>query len=205
MSGAADRTGILLVLSGPAGSGKTTILRTAVERDANVQFSVSCTTRPPREGEVDGVDYRFLDDDEFAAKVDAGEFLEHAGVHKWRYGTLRSSVVDLLERGIDVIMDIDVQGAEQIRASDDRVIAGARVDVFVMPPDTAELERRLRERGSENEETFQLRMRNAIAELEHWPKYTYRILSASREDDYAAFAHILAAERLKVVRWKGAR
>lgn len=195
------RLGVLLVLSGPAGAGKSTILRAAAERDAGLRFSVSCTTRPPREGEVDGVEYHFLGEDEFAAKVDAGEFLEHAGVHKWRYGTLRESVVGLLENGLDVIMDIDVQGAEQIRACDDPVVARARVDVFVMPPDTAELESRLRARGSESEETFKLRMETALAEIEHWPKYDYRIFSGTRESDDAAFASIVAAERLRVARF----
>ncbi|MEM7378625.1 MAG: guanylate kinase [Pseudomonadota bacterium] len=187
--------GVLMVLSGPAGSGKSTILKTAVARDPAVSFSVSCTTRPPRDGEVDGRDYHFLSEDEFASRVAAGDFLEHAGVHKWRYGTLRESVVKLLEEGIDVVMDIDVQGAEQIRACTDPVVARARVDVFVMPADPSELERRLRERGSENEETFRLRMKNALAEMEHAPAYSHQILSGTREEDYQAFAEILAEAR----------
>ena len=195
------RLGVLLLLSGPAGAGKSTILRTAVENDPGLRFSVSCTTRPPREGEVDGGDYHFLSDDDFAAKVEAGEFLEHAGVHKWHYGTLRESVVGLLEGGVDVVMDVDVQGAEQIRACGDATVGRALVDVFVMPPDTAELESRLRARGSESEETFRLRMKNALAEIEHWPKYRYRILSTSRDEDSAAFEHIIAAERLRVSRF----
>ncbi len=195
------RLGVLLLLSGPAGAGKSTILRSAVEADEGLRFSVSCTTRPPREGETDGVDYHFLSEEDFAAKVEAGEFLEHAGVHKWRYGTLRESVVGLLEKGVDVVMDVDVQGAEQIRACGDATVDRALVDVFVMPPDTAELESRLRARGSESEETFKLRMKNALAEIEHWPNYTYRILSSSREADYAAFKHIIEAERLRVSRF----
>ena len=195
------RQGLLLVLSGPAGAGKSTVLRTAVESDPAVRFSVSCTTRPAREDEVDGIDYHFLSDEEFAAKLGAGEFLEHAGVHKWRYGTLRASVTDLIGEGFDVIMDIDVQGAEQIRACSDSLISRAHVDVFMMPADTAELERRLRDRGSEDEETFRLRMKTALAELEHWRHYTYRILSSSREADYASFANILQAERLRVARF----
>lgn len=195
------RLGVLLVLSGPAGAGKSTILRAAVAADPGLRFSVSCTTRPPREGEIDGVEYHFLSDAQFAAKAKAGEFLEHAGVHKWRYGTLRASVVGLLEKGIDVIMDIDVQGAWQIRACDHPEVARARVDVFVMPSDTAELERRLRARGSESEETFKLRMANALAEIAHWSRYDYRILSETREEDVAAFAAIVAAERLRVARY----
>lgn len=184
-----------MLLSGPAGSGKTTILRTAVEQDEQLRFSVSCTTRPPREGEIDGKDYHFLSEEEFAAKVEAGEFLEHAGVHKWRYGTLRATVISILEEGNDVVMDIDVQGAEQIRTTEDPVIARALVDVFVTPTDNTELERRLRGRGSESEETFQLRMRTAIAEMQHVDQYTHRIVSASREEDYAAFVEILTAAR----------
>jgi guanylate kinase len=189
------RLGVLMVLSGPAGSGKSTILKAAVANDPGVRFSVSCTTRPPRDGEVDGTDYHFLSDEQFVAKIEAGEFLEHAGVHKWRYGTLRESVVGLLEQGIDVVMDIDVQGAEQIRACTDPIIEKVKVDVFVMPADPTELEKRLRERGSENEETFQLRMRNALAEMEHAPEYQHQILSGTREEDYAAFAAILEAAR----------
>lgn len=195
------RQGLLLVLSGPAGAGKSTVLRTVVESDPALRFSVSCTTRPAREDEVDGIDYHFLSDDEFAGKLEAGEFLEHAGVHKWRYGTLRASVVDLIEEGVDVIMDIDVQGAEQIRACSEPLISRTHVDIFMMPADTAELERRLRARGSEDEETFRLRMKNALAELKHWRHYTYRILSSSREADYESFVNILRAERLRVARF----
>ena len=198
---AGSRQGLLLVLSGPAGAGKSTVLRSVVENDPVVRFSVSCTTRPAREDEVDGIDYHFLSEEEFAGKLEAGEFLEHADVHKWGYGTLRTSVADLIEGGFDVIMDIDVQGAEQIRACSDALISRAHVDIFMMPEDTAELERRLRGRGSEDEETFRLRMQTALAELEHWRHYTYRILSSSREADYASFANILRAERLRVARF----
>ena len=195
------RQGMLLVLSGPAGAGKSTVLRSVVENDPGVRFSVSCTTRPAREDEVDGRDYHFLSEQEFAGKVEAGEFLEHAGVHKWSYGTLRTSVTELIEGGFDVIMDIDVQGAEQIRACDDPLIARSRVDVFMMPADPGELEQRLRARGSEDEETFCLRMESALEELGHWHHYTYRILSSTRESDYQSFTTILQAERLRVCRW----
>ena len=198
---AGSRQGLLLVLSGPAGAGKSTVLRSVVENDPVVRFSVSCTTRPAREDEVDGIDYHFLSEEEFAGKLEAGEFLEHADVHKWGYGTLRTSVADLIEGGFDVIMDIDVQGAEQIRASNDPLIVRSRVDIFMMPADTRELEQRLRARGSEDEETFRLRMESALEELGHWHHYTYRILSSTREADYQSVTTILQAEQLRVARW----
>ncbi|MCP4846429.1 MAG: guanylate kinase [Verrucomicrobiaceae bacterium] len=198
---AGSRQGMLLVLSGPAGAGKSTVLRSVVENDPKVRFSVSCTTRPAREEEVNGRDYHFLSEQEFADKLEAGEFLEHAGVHKWSYGTLRSSVADLIGDGFDVIMDIDVQGAAQIRACNDPLIARSRVDIFLMPADTGELEQRLRARGSEDDESFRLRMESAIEELRHWQHYTYRILSSTRESDYQSFMTILQAERLRVGRW----
>ena len=104
-----SRSGILFLLSGPAGSGKSTLLKRALEEFDNMKFSISCTTRTPREGEVNGKEYHFLNKDEFTSKVENDEFLEHAIVHKWNYGTLKSSVKDALESGIDIIMDIDVQ------------------------------------------------------------------------------------------------
>ena len=178
------RKGILLLLSGPAGSGKSTLLRRAMSEDRNLVFSISCTTRSPREGETDGQDYHFLSDDEFLKRVENNEFLEHAEVHKWRYGTLSNAVVDILNKGKDVIMDIDVQGADQVRASKDPVISDALVDVFLTTSDTTELEKRLRGRDSEDEDTFQLRMQTAVDEIKRWRDYTYCILSGNHEEDF---------------------
>ena len=194
------RKGILLLLSGPAGSGKSTLLRRALSEDRNLVFSISCTTRSPREGETDGQDYHFLSDDEFSKRVENNEFLEHAEVHKWRYGTLSNAVVDILNKGKDVIMDIDVQGADQVRVSKDPVISDALVDVFLTTSNTTELEKRLRGRDSEDEDTFQLRMQTAVDEIKRWRDYTYCILSGNHEDDFKVLSSILAAERMRVSR-----
>ena len=194
------RKGILLLLSGPAGSGKSTLLRRALSEVRNLVFSISCTTRSPREGETDGQDYHFLSDDEFSKRVENNEFLEHAEVHKWRYGTLSNAVVDILNKGKDVIMDIDVQGADQVRASKDPVISDALVDVFLTTSDTTELEKRLRGRDSEDEETFQLRMQTAVDEIKRWRDYTYCILSGNHEEDFKVLSSILVTERMRVSR-----
>ena len=194
------KLGILCVVSGPSGAGKTTLCRNLAADDANVAHSVSCTTRPPREGEVDGDDYYFLSVEEFERRVAEGEFLEHARVHDNFYGTLVASVRERLEQGADVVMDIDVQGAEQIRACMVPLIVECRVDVFIMPPDDDELRRRLANRGTESEEVFDLRMRNAVEEMEHWPKYQYLILSGTRDEDLARFKSIIESERMRVAR-----
>jgi len=193
------RTGTLLVVSGPSGSGKTTLCkRLADEREAH--YSISCTTRQPRPGEVDGEDYHFLGRDDFERRLAAGEFLEHALVHGNFYGTLRSEVAGFLEQGIDVVMDIDVQGAAQVRASEDPAIRRAFADLFVMPPNEGELLARLTGRNTDSQETISLRMKNALDEIRHWPEYGYRLVSSSREDDYARFKALLVAERLRVSR-----
>lgn len=194
-----SRTGILYLVSGPSGSGKSTLCRRlALEKEA--EFSVSCTTRQPRFGETHGREYFFLTEEEFAAKIAAGELLEHALVHDNHYGTLRSEVLNRLAAGIDVVMDIDVQGAAQVRSCDDESIRLALVDLFVMPPDEAELARRLNGRGTDSAEVIEKRLRNAVDEMRHWPEYTYRLLSATPEEDYARFKALLTGERLKVAR-----
>ena len=193
------RTGILLLVSGPSGSGKSTLCR-RLEDEKEVAFSVSCTTRDPRKGEVDGSDYYFLSKVDFLRKVEAGDFIEHAEVHGNFYGTLRSEVVDRLEKGVDVVMDIDVQGAAQVRACEDAVIQSSLVDLFVMPPSEKELAARLTGRGTDSEEVIALRLKNAIEEMSHWPKYRYRLVSATREEDYTRFKSLLIGERMRVSR-----
>lgn len=193
------RRGILYLVSGPSGSGKSTLCRRLVS-EGEAEFSVSCTTRVPREGEKDGVDYHFLSRDEFLERVEKGEFLEHAEVHGNFYGTLSSEVVDRISLGTDVVMDIDVQGAAQVRAIDGEIIRDSLVDLFVMPPNETELENRLRGRGTDSDEVISLRLKNAIEEMSHWDEYTYRLVSSSREDDYSLFKSLLTAERLRVSR-----
>lgn len=183
--------GTLLIVSGPSGSGKTTLCRRA-EADGLTAYSISCTTRAPRPGEKDGVDYYFLTPDEFAAKVAAGEFLEHACVHGNSYGTLRSEVVRLLEEGKNVVMDIDVQGAASIRACRDATIRRTYADVYIhVPP--AELEARLRGRQTDSEDVIRLRLRNAAMEDARQGEYQYLLTSADRDHDYALFTTLLTA------------
>lgn len=193
------RTGILFVVSGPSGSGKTTLCRRlADEREA--RYSISCTTRPPRRDEREGKDYHFLAEADFAARVAGGEFLEHATVHGHCYGTLKREVIGHLAAGIDVVMDIDVQGAAQIRDCQDPVIRRAFVDVFIMPPSEDELLERLTGRATDSAQIIELRMKNALEEMRHWPDYTYRLISATREEDYNRFKSLLTTERLRVSR-----
>ncbi len=196
-----SRSGILFLVSGPSGSGKSTLCRRLTE-EGEAQFSISCTTRKPRPGEEHGREYYFLSAEEMIRREKAGDFLEHAIVHGNHYGTLRSEVTGRLAAGIDVVMDIDVQGAALVRACADPAIRLALVDLFVMPPDEAELARRLNGRGTDSPEVIQLRLRNAIDEMRHWPEYKYRLLSATHEEDYAKFKALLMGERLRVDRLK---
>jgi guanylate kinase len=191
-----NRIGLLIVVSGPSGSGKTTLCRKACEAGEAV-FSVSCTTRSPRPGEVDGKDYFFLTDAEFLAKVERGELFEHAKVHNHWYGTLKSHVFENIRRGIDVLLDIDVQGAVQVRACEDELLKKCFLDVFILPPSVEELRNRLSGRGTEDPATFELRMANAIAEMEHWPRYDYTLVSSTREEDEARFRALIKAERMR--------
>lgn len=181
--------GSLLIVSGPSGSGKTTLCRRA-EADGLTAYSISCTTRAPRPGEQDGVDYHFLSPADFAAKVAAGEFLEHATVHGNSYGTLKADIIALLQQGKNVVMDIDVQGAASIRACDDAIIRRAYADVYIHVP-SAELEARLRGRQTDSEEVIQLRLRNAAAEDARQGEYMFALVSADREADYSRFLALL--------------
>ncbi len=194
-----QRTGILLLVSGPSGSGKTTLCRRLADEGEAV-YSTSCTTRPARDGERDGYDYHFLSRESFEQKVQDGDFLEYAEVHGNFYGTLISEITDHLASGTDVVMDIDVQGADQVRECQDSGVRKALVDLFVMPRTEDELRKRLTGRGSDTDDIIELRMKNALGEISQWQKYRYRLLSETREQDYQQFKSLLIAERLRVAR-----
>ena len=191
-----EREGILCVVSGPSGCGKTTLCRTAAESEG-MYYTVSCTTRSMRPGEEHGRDYFFLTDEDFVQRIADGGFLEHAEVHGRRYGTLRSEVIERLAAGQDVVMDLDVQGAAQLRASTDPLIQHSLIDVFILTETVAALEARLAGRRSETPEQLSLRLENARTEMRHWTEYDYTITSRSREEDITAFRAIFEAERLR--------
>jgi len=191
-----SRRGILFVISAPSGGGKSTLLQ-LLKPKADFVYSVSCTTRPPRPGEVHGKDYYFLSPEEFEHRMLIGDFLEHARVHNHRYGTLRETVNQSLRAGDDVLIDVDVQGAAAIRHNADGEIRQSLVDVFLMPASLQELRRRLLKRGTESDEQLELRLRNAVAEMAEWQSYRYIILSDQPEDDYDNFRSIMVAERMR--------
>ncbi len=192
-------TGILYLVSGPSGSGKTTLCR-RLAREGLAHYSISCTTRSPRKGEVNGRDYHFLSASDFQQEIANEALLEHAEVHGNYYGTLISEVLTFLDQGKDVVMDIDVQGAEQVRAHTNEQIQKALVDLFVMPATDQELESRLRGRATDEEDVIALRLKNAREEVAHWSQYTFRLLSTDKETDYTLFKHLLLTQRLHTSR-----
>ena len=186
------RRGMMLVLSSPSGAGKTTISRELLTRDANLTMSVSVTTRSPRPGEVDGVDYVFIDEAEFHRMAGAGELLEHAEVFGQFYGTPAKPVEDALARGTDILFDIDWQGTQQLKANDKT--RDDLVSVFILPPDTEELENRLRTRAQDPEEIVKRRMSKAADEMSHYPEYDYIVVNVDIEDSVSQVQSILASE-----------
>ena len=195
----ARTAGILFVISAPSGAGKSTLLN-GIRHFGDFEYSVSCTTRSPRPGEQNGADYHFLTRAEFEAEIQQGNLLEWAEVHGNYYGTRRREVADRLGRGIDVLVDVDVQGARSIRACADALIVDSLTDVFLAPPSMEDLERRLRKRGTETEEQVSTRLRNASMEMGCWNEYRYIIVSGSPEADQSNFRAIMLAERMQVRR-----
>jgi len=189
-----SRCGILFVISAPSGAGKTTLVE-ALRETSEFVYSVSCTTRAPRSGEVDGEDYRFLSEDNFLSQLEAGKFLEHAKVHGHYYGTPAEPVVANLKDGRDVLIDIDTQGAASMRNCADPFVRDALADIFIMPPDLDELRRRLMNRGTETAEQIESRLATASREMRLWRDYRYTIISRTVEEDLQKFRHIVGAER----------
>lgn len=185
--------GSLIVVSAPSGAGKTTLCSAILKSLDSIAFSISYTTRKPRSGEVDGVDYYFVSEERFKEMIERGEFAEWAVVHGNYYGTSRKTIDDLMERNIDVLLDIDVQGAKQIKA-----LYPDAVLVFIMPPSFEELKKRLYTRGAEN---LELRLRRAFEEMREYSFYDYVIINDNLERAISDLRAIIISERLKVKRF----
>lgn len=187
------RRGLMLVLSSPSGAGKTTLTRLLTRDDPDVELSVSWTTRPPRPNEIDGVHYVFVDQDAFRAKRADNGFLEWAEVHDYLYGSPREPVMSALDKGRDVIFDIDWQGAQQLTNSAQADV----VKVFILPPSMTELRRRLESRASDDHTVIKKRMTNAYSEISRWDGYDYVLLNEDLDACYRQLQSIVAAERLR--------
>ena len=193
------RRGMLFVISSPSGAGKSTVSRKLLAADDGIEMSVSATTRPMRPGEIDGIDYHFVDLARFREMVSAGDFLEWAHVFGHRYGTPRAPVEAMLAAGRDVLFDIDWQGAQQLH----QLAGGDVVRVFIFPPSMEELERRLRSRATDSEEVIAARMARAATEVGHWDGYDYVLVNQDADECFAALKTILDAERHRRSRQTG--
>jgi guanylate kinase len=190
---AIQRRGLMLVLSSPSGAGKTTLSRGLLDNDSHIQLSVSCTTRPKRPGERDGVDYHFIDKATFRGMIERGEFLEYAEVFGNYYGTPRGPVDEVLNAGRDMLFDIDWQGTQQLRDKGRTDLA----TVFILPPSTRDLEKRLLTRAQDPREIVAQRMAKAADEMSHWAEYDYVVVNSDIGTSLTSLKAILSAERLK--------
>ena len=198
-----NEVALFLILAGPAGSGKTTLCDRLVDENDHLERVVTCTTRAPRVGEIDKVDYYFLSDEQFHAKVESGEFLEWAHVHTYRYGTLKSTIEAKLEDDVDLVMNIDVQGVAFVQeAARNKPMIGQRlVTVFIMPASFDELNERLRGRGKDDKAEISRRIESAEKEVEQWRSFDYLLLSKSKAEDFSAITSIWQAEKRRVARY----
>ncbi len=202
MPGIIKRNGTVMVVSGPSGSGKSTLCGKLRELLSDLEFSVSCTTRSPRPGEQNGVHYHFITKEEFEKRIAANEFIEYAKVFDNYYGTLYSEVADRIKAGRDVLLDIDVQGAMQIRkhTESNDLLKKCTEFVFIAPPSYAILEQRLRKRGTEEEEVVKKRLAESSKEMEFWNKYDYLILNDHLEDALDEFHSLVKSFRINTKR-----
>ena len=189
-----NRRGLLIILSSPSGAGKSTLTRQLRDWDPSLSFSVSATTRTPREGEVDGKDYHFLSEPEFQRQVANGDMLEHAHVFGNFYGSPRGPVQTAIEGGDDVLFDIDWQGAQQIQNS---ALGQHTLSIFILPPSIRELHRRLVKRGQDSAEVIAKRMRKSWDEISHWDAYDFVLVNDNLDDTEAKLRAILTAARLR--------
>lgn len=196
----AERRGIPIILSSPSGAGKSTLSKRLMQWDPTIRFSVSATTRPARDGEVEGQDYFFRTRDEFEDMVAKGEMLEHAEVFGNLYGSPLAPVEASLAQGCDVIFDIDWQGGQQIRNSS---LAEDVVSIFILPPSIVELEDRLRKRGQDSDEVIANRMTQSLGEISHWAEYDYCIVNRDIDESQDQLRAIVSAERLRRSRQTG--
>jgi len=198
----AQVTPLLVVISAPSGAGKTTVCQQVLGSRPTMTRAITCTTRAPRDGEQDGVDYYFLDPASFLKRVQAGNFLEHATVYGHSYGTLKSEVLGKLRQGRDVLLNVDVQGAATIRerAQDEPELKRALVSVFLTPPSLSVLEERLRRRGSDAPAVIQKRLGVARQEIAQWRNFDYLLISGTIAEDLRRMLAIIEAEKMKSLR-----
>ena len=190
------RKGMLLVISGPSGAGKGTLVSRLLEKDPSFCFSVSVTTRGRRENEIEDVHYHFISDEEYDKLLAGDAFIEHASVHGHRYGTLKSEVYDRMEKGQNVLLDIDPQGAREVMRKEKDCVS-----VFILPPSYHDLKVRLHTRNTENEEEIQRRLNNARGEIRQMNRYRYLIVNDNLELAFEQLAAIVRAEKQNAVRY----
>ena len=192
-----SKKGVLLVISGPSGAGKGTICKALLEKHKEIYLSVSATTREPRNGEVEGVNYFFLKKEDFLQKVEEGDFLEHAEVYGNYYGTPKSSVQKMIDEGRDVILEIDIQGALKVKENCEEGIF-----IFILPPSMEELKQRIIKRGSETPESLMRRFKSAYKEINYISKYNYAVVNDEVDTAVSKIEAIITAEKCRVDRMK---
>jgi len=188
-------TGALLVITAPSGAGKSSLIDALLKDDPRLRLSVSYTTRAPRPGEANGREYHFVDDKTFMAMLERGEFLESAEVHGYRYGTSQAVIREALTRGQDLVLEIDWQGAQQVRKLHPECIG-----VFILPPSVTELERRMRARGQDADAVIKRRLASAEEEISHAPEFDYAIINKDFDEARRDLQAIIRVERLRKAR-----